>query len=259
MLLAEIHGKSVAEARDAEDYLTSAVFGHLRYVPPAVFWPELFAAARTTDDRPLSDFLPDGATHLDVEFWPQTPEGEPDLLLTLGWPDGRTVRLVIEVKLWAGKSGAGEHDQLIRYLRGVPDAFLIYLTPRDPAAEIADSLRAPIARPDDERRLFGLRWQTLHDIARHTAAITPLQPAKLILANVAKFLDRMGLTGFDGWHEVLGEGGLTPMPAAWVTLFRELAELGELVPTRAVWVIPFCTVDGLDADFPTPARWTHAP
>ena len=33
MLLAEIHGKTLAEGRNGEDYLTSAVFGHLRYVP----------------------------------------------------------------------------------------------------------------------------------------------------------------------------------------------------------------------------------
>jgi hypothetical protein len=45
MLVAEVHGKRVAEAQDAEDYLTSAVFGHLRYIPPSVFWPDLFALA----------------------------------------------------------------------------------------------------------------------------------------------------------------------------------------------------------------------
>lgn len=34
MLLAEIHCKIVREALDNEDYITSAVFGHLRYIPP---------------------------------------------------------------------------------------------------------------------------------------------------------------------------------------------------------------------------------
>ncbi len=38
MLLAEIHGKHLADARDDEDYLTSSVFGHLRYIPPGSFW-----------------------------------------------------------------------------------------------------------------------------------------------------------------------------------------------------------------------------
>lgn len=193
-----------------------------------------------------------------MEFWPGTDYGEPDLLLTLHCPDVRTARLVIEAKLWAGKSGTGEHDQLIRYLRGVPDAALVYLTPRDPAAEIADSLRSPIALPGDEHRLFGLRWQTLQDIARRATASAP-PPYDLILRDVATFLDRLGLSGFDGWYEVFDGSDLTPTPADWATLFREIAELGELVPARALWVIPFSTVDGLDAVFPTPARWTHAP
>ncbi len=230
MLLAEIHGKTVREARDAEDYLTSAVFGHLRYVPPAVFWPELFAAAGLV--------LPAGATHLDVQFWPRTEcGGEPDLILTFKYPDSPALVVVIEVKLWSGKSGVGERDQLIRYLRGVPGALLVYLTPGDPFAEIADSLGTLIARPDDRHRLFGLRWQTLQDIARRTAATAP-PPADLILRNVAEFLHRLGLSGFDGWKGYPDLSDLTPTRAPWATLFR---------------AIPNLTIT------PTPARWTHAP
>lgn len=237
MLLAEIYGKSVAEARDSEDSLTSAVFGHLRYVPPAVFWPALFAAARTTDGRPLCHVLPAGATALEVQFWPRTSFGEPDLKLTLRHPDGTTAVVVIEVKLWAGKSGAGDRDQLIRYLRGVPDAVLIYLTPGDPFAEIADSSRSPIRLPGDEHRLFGLRWQTLQDIARQSAHTAP-PPADLILRDVAKFLDRLGLSGFDGWKDYPDLSDLTPTRAPWATLFRCIPDLNVS---------------------PTPARWTHAP
>lgn len=235
MLLAEIHGKSVAEARDAEDYLTSAVFGHLRYVTPAVFWPQLFAAARTVDDSPLSHFLPASATHLDVQFWPRTEYGEPDLLLAFHRPDGRTVRVLIEVKLWAGKSGSGEHDQLIRYLRAVPDAVLMYLTPGDPFAELTDSLRSPVARTGDEHRLFGLRWQTLQDVARRSVAPPPFGQ---LLTDVAAFLDRLGLSGFDGWKDYPDLLGVTPTRAPWSTHFRPIPDLNIT---------------------PTPARWTHAP
>lgn len=222
MLLAEIHGKSVAEARDAEDYLTSAVFGHLRYVSPAVFWPELFAAAGLV--------LPAGATDLDVRFWPRTNGDEPDLKLTLSYPNRPPVVVVIEVKLWASKSGTGERDQLIRYLRGVPGASLVYLTPGDPFAEIADSLNSSIAQEGDKLRLFGLRWQTLHDIARRTAATTTLEPAKLILSDVAKFLDRMGLSGFDSWKGYPDLSTLTPTRAPWATLFRTIPNL-NITPT----------------------------
>jgi hypothetical protein len=37
MLIAEIHGKRFPEAEGQEDWLTSAVFGHLRHIPPGVF------------------------------------------------------------------------------------------------------------------------------------------------------------------------------------------------------------------------------
>lgn len=237
MLLAEIHGKSVPDARDAEDYLTSAAFGHLRYVPPEVFWPHLFVAARSPDGRSLADVLPGGATRLELEFWPSTTHGEPDLILTLHDTHTRPTVVVIEVKLWAGKSGIGEHDQLIRYLRGVPDSRLIYLTPGDPFADIADSLRSPIAVPDDARRLFGLRWQTLQDIARRSAASAP-SPFDRILSDVATFLDRLGLSGFDGWKDYPDLTGLAPARAPWATQFRTVPNLSVI---------------------PTPARWTHAP
>jgi hypothetical protein len=46
VLLAEIHGKTLEVARDNEDYLTSAVFGHLRYVAPGLFWDELLKRAK---------------------------------------------------------------------------------------------------------------------------------------------------------------------------------------------------------------------
>lgn len=229
MLLAEIHGKTVAEARGSEDSLTSAVFGHLRYVPPDVFWPELFAAAGLN--------LPAGATHLDVQFWPRTEYGEPDLILTFKYPNSPALVVVIEVKLWSGKSGTCEHDQLIRYLRGVPDALLLYLTPADPFVEIADSLQSSRRELGDEHRLFGLRWQTLQDIARRTSATTTLEPTRRILADVAKFLDRLGLSGFDGWKGYPDLSGVTPTRAPWVTLFRTMPPL---------------TIT------PTPARWTHA-
>jgi hypothetical protein len=40
MLMAEIRGHGRPETQDDEDYLTSSVFGHLRYIPPSVFWED---------------------------------------------------------------------------------------------------------------------------------------------------------------------------------------------------------------------------
>jgi hypothetical protein len=64
MLIAETRGKSAAEVQNNEDYLTSAVFGHLRYVPPNAFWRELFAQARqsTSEIRSfVQSYWPEGA------------------------------------------------------------------------------------------------------------------------------------------------------------------------------------------------------
>ena len=90
MLVAEIHGKIVPEVQQSEDYLTSAVFGHLRYVPPRTFWRGLFArAVSNLENGPsLADLLwPDANcvadyTELQVRFWERPQElNEPDLLL----------------------------------------------------------------------------------------------------------------------------------------------------------------------------------
>jgi hypothetical protein len=92
MLVAEIHGKYVLDARNFEDYLTSAVFGHLRYIKPSAFWGAQFdiAVSRpiewstvSANERiwqetgcSLSSF---GA--LNALFWPNHKEGIPDLNL----------------------------------------------------------------------------------------------------------------------------------------------------------------------------------
>ena len=43
MLLAEIRGHAAPEIAGNEDYLTSTVFGHLRYVSMAPFWEAFFS------------------------------------------------------------------------------------------------------------------------------------------------------------------------------------------------------------------------
>jgi hypothetical protein len=47
LLIAEIHGKRLPEAEGQEDWLTSAVFGHLRHVAPGAFWADFLDRART--------------------------------------------------------------------------------------------------------------------------------------------------------------------------------------------------------------------
>ena len=53
MLVGEIHGKGMPEATNHEDYLTSVIFDHLRYVPPSHFWEDLFSQAKGCQTRTI--------------------------------------------------------------------------------------------------------------------------------------------------------------------------------------------------------------
>lgn len=241
MLVAEIHGKSLEVARNTEDYLTSAVFGHLRYVPPNLFWPALLAAAKGVPgpdgvEASLGHVLAAAGTdparyeRLVARFWVFHPtQGEPDLLLLFTGGPQPPLAVLIEAKLWAGKSGTGEDDQLARYL-GVLDGldavgvrlppgagrYLVYLTPREALAEVEDSLAQTADPGRDRGRLFRLRWQDVLVAARRSAGTAP-EPARTILADVALFLGRLGLEYFDGFRRV---GGLPMLSAGDGAIFR---------------------------------------
>src|ERR1700728_236567 len=128
MFLAEIHGKLLADARDNEDYLTSSVFGHLRYIPPGSFWKAFLVRCRSlphegtgiTAYAYLSERAGMGIEKygsLRAIFWPRIPKDEPDLMLVFTGPNLPALVVCVEAKLNAGKSGRGEKDQLARYLR----------------------------------------------------------------------------------------------------------------------------------------------
>src|ERR1035438_9556502 len=98
MLLAEIHGHSVPEVADNEDYLTSTVFGHLRYVPPAMFWEEFLSRAlglpfemqelTLLEALALKGVQPSTYASLDAVFWPtHSSFGTPDLALCFTGPN----------------------------------------------------------------------------------------------------------------------------------------------------------------------------
>ena len=258
MLLAEIHGKRLDAARDAEDYLTSAVFGHLRYVPPAYFWGELFAAVKSLPDKNGNETTLQAAigadaftfTELTLHFWKNHPTlGEPDLILVFEGGSQPPLVVLIEVKLWAEKSGFGEYDQLARYLRilddlgkvgvHVPSAanrFLIYLTPRESSAEVKESL-AESTHPDlDRSRLFRLQWQDVLLAAKRSVRFTP-EPTKTILTDVAAFLGRLGLEYFDGFKRVAGLPMLRVGDGAIFrgSLMARLASLEPIITRRASW------------------------
>jgi hypothetical protein len=223
MLVAECHGKVRSEVEHDEDYLTSAVFGHLRYICPPLFWHSLFMRAKASDvgETSLAATLQTAAIHFDsytsvqVKFWPYSAGfGEPDMLLEFNGLDVPPVLIMVEVKLWAGKSGSGERDQLWRYLQLLDRisqktsacfSALVYLTPRDSLVEIEESL-SHVANPQQyANRLFRLQWQDVQAVAR-TSIGDARGSDQIILHDVGRFLKRRGLEYFSGFTQ------FEPMP-----------------------------------------------
>jgi hypothetical protein len=236
MLLAEIHGHVRPETRDDEDYLTSSVFGHLRYVQPPIFWEDFLACARglpaTTGEQTLTEAAANMEcrisrySRLRIVFWPRHPSlGTPDLLLCFTGPKLRPFVLIIEAKLWANKSGTGEHDQLGRYLDVLDDlgkivpslsrdesrnAFsaLLYITPRESISELLETAALRPAGEPSSLRLFRAQWQDIIVAASKRATDTDWI-ANMILRDVINFLRRRGLEYFDGFRRF-------PVPATTI-------------------------------------------
>ena len=217
MLIAEIHGKRFPEAEGQEDWLTSAVFGHLRHIAPGTFWTDLLDRARTvgTAASLYSRIYADGIrfnqySKLAIHFWKSWENyGEPDLILCFSGGDQSPLIIVVEVKLDSGKSATGANDQLKRYLQLLDDRhalrlffpesnhrYLIYLTRIFSKLEIEDSIRVSVSAGigDAQDRMFGLQWQDVLESALANSAGEPL------LEEVAQFLKIRGFEAFRGFR-----------------------------------------------------------
>jgi hypothetical protein len=222
MLIAELHGKVIAEAQNNEDCLTSCVFGHLRYLPPSVFWEQFLSCAITVtingESRSLTELLREQQiyisqySHLTVSNWPSHPKfGEPDLALLFSGGGMQLLVILVEAKLWAQKSGLAENDQLARYLRSSSDlgsfnpplpisatVALVYLTPRESLPEVMETL-AMYDGIEARKLLFRVQWQDVIDAAERSLLSERDSLHRLILNDVAEFLRRRGLEYFKGF------------------------------------------------------------
>lgn len=261
MLLAEIHGHRIPEVSNSEDYLTSAVFGHLRYLPPSIFWHQLFAYALSmpgVSDATLAENLDRRGIDItqfrviEACFWAMhSLYGCPDLILVFKGSTLEPLVIVIEAKLWSQKSGTGEFDQIARYLHllddastinpRLPDAFssaLIYLTEHDSVAELEESVEAFGEAGKARKRIFRLQWQDIALAAKESSR-QAAGAERLILEDIAKFLSRRNLEYFTGFRStVLPDIQVQRLHAfsdalfAWVALpaefgSRRLIDLGE--------------------------------
>jgi hypothetical protein len=215
MLIVELHGKRCADVEGNEDYLTSAVFGHLRNVRDGRFWEVVFERARsvgptaTTLRAEMQDagVVLSPTSDVTVWFWRSFETyGEPDLLLRFSGEQSRPLLLIIEAKLYAGKSGFGPNDQLSRYfdllhdhsalgmlLDDDPMVALIYLTERYAAAEVRESLewsRQVFA----STRMFAMQWQDILEAGREMDA-----GPHGVIGETVRFLEVRGFERFSGF------------------------------------------------------------
>ena len=114
-------GRDGSLAHDrAEDLLTSTVFQLLRYIPAQVGLLATLARARRVVrsngvfavERASSwPTLLQAATDYRVRLWPwRDKHGEPDAVVTLVGPDGVIGNVLIEAKLFSGKSSEADTD-----------------------------------------------------------------------------------------------------------------------------------------------------
>jgi hypothetical protein len=203
---------------------TAAVFGHLRLIRDGAFWNALFSRAHSGHDAKLtlkSELDGEGVdlkslNDLDGWFWPYyNGYGEPDLLLRFGGNSGgRSLLLIIEVKLYSGKSECGVNDQLKRYYdllqdKGAlgllvaddPVTALVYLTERYAADELRESVKCS-GQLLASKRMFSLQWQ---DVLEAGEELRPGQDT--LLGEVVRFLKIRGFERFRGFPQKVDYSG----------------------------------------------------
>ncbi len=263
MLLAEIRGKYEESARNNEDYLTSTVFSHLRYVSPGSFWSTLLGKARTLPVEGTerlfaevlgTDYAVNSYQTLKVHFWPRCAGlGEPELALCFTGESQKPLVVLVEVKLWASKSGLGEHDQLMRYLRIADQIHLLtpvvpadskvavlYLTPREAMTEVQDSLSAAGDTLQNRLRLFRLQWQDVLNVI--TDAVEAESEFNcLILKDVGEFLRARRLEYFGGFRTTPSSERLRGWCGSFLSVERAFKgftlppEVREVQVVRGAW------------------------
>ena len=102
MLEAIARGK-LTDEKIPEDAITSSVFSPLRALPPETIWRVVGDAMISREAYPnvLGRFTGEPPIHVGIELWPWLrgeKSVEPDVLITVEFPDGKRLAVLVEVK-----------------------------------------------------------------------------------------------------------------------------------------------------------------
>jgi hypothetical protein len=207
MLMAQLRGKLPGDVwQSSEDLLTSAVFGSLKYLPPAITAGIL---ARSVSLEPGS--APRPAPPFRWHFWPWWGTCEPDVVIE----DDRALYL-IEAKLYSdfGQETATVARQLRReWTDGLRHSascgkslHLIAVTNHTTIP--ADTLRRQLAGAHAD--LSRVSWLSWTDIGRYLRDAPCTDEGRGCVDDLLELLARMGLAPFDGFADALTEARALP-------------------------------------------------
>jgi hypothetical protein len=223
------------ELKAYEDYLTSCVFGALKYLPPNKgLLPVLAAATNHRLDISLEGHCEregiqlGGISEARFIFWPRCSGPRPSVpdLVVILQGGSHSFIVPIEVKYFAGKHGEEEDDQLVRYYQvmrtaGAREAFgddrirrfsgellgVVYVTQFAAKHEIEAALHQleSEGRTEAYKRVFHLRWQHVYRVTRQLLRSTDDTYQERILADIARLLEHKHLKPFAGFSKLPSE------------------------------------------------------
>lgn len=257
MFEVELVGK-LPELRTHEDYLTSCIFGALKYLPPNHgLFPFLNSSFNYRLNTSLESYLKlqdIELTHFDkaqFHFWPRSwTYGEPDLVISLEGKLGSFL-IPIEVKYFSRKHGEEEKDQLVRYyialgtvegrktfnneaIRQFSGGLLafIYLTQFEAELELEQTLDVLESKGigDAKNKFFHLRWQQISNIIEPILLKEHDANKKAIYTDIKELMIFKNLVPFTRFSKV--PVGLTPELLLQLPVFFESEDIRRRHFTR---------------------------
>lgn len=245
------------ELRAREDYLTSCIFGALKYLPPnEALFPLLNSSINYSSRNTLGSYLNSQKMDLtqfdsvQIHFWPRSLEyGEPDLVIELKGISGSFL-IPIEVKYYSEKHGEEQEDQLMRYyialatvkgrktfnneaIRKFSGKLLafIYLTKFEAQYEIEESIQLVQSRGvnDAKSKFFHLRWQDVSRVIESVLSEEIVAYKRSIYKDIIKLMAFKNLLPFRGFSRLPQE-----LSAGFISQFPLFFESGDMEQNRFV-------------------------